>query len=622
MAESEPGASPPESVTPVSSSERNAPPRAAEESATRAPSAERAAVGPALGNPATFPLGFAFLVAATLVAGALLLFPARYATNDDLFAVSSLRAGYDSVFLSHLLNRALIALYRLVPGLPWYSGLLALATATGLALLFACVARHLRSRLLVVVSAVPLMLIGLRATTFLTFSSAMMLLELGAFAMLLELTLHDESPTRGQLTLVALALVAAYALRWRLFLVLLPFGAPVLFWVRRRTLRAMIVLGLVVLSLVVVDRSLARLGQAEGFSHYVAHNFSRSRFHDTDGGSVFGPSTYRAAKRVGWEREDFHIYQIWITLDTARFDMERIDRFVRMNLAAAPRVALERSLSRVVHSLGRYLELWLLLVLTLVTLIISRWRALRGLRRRDALATLVSLTIVFGVTLGLMALRFPARVALPTMAFLLVAAFCFAHQPAGSVAGVTGPVGLTRTVGAIVLLALVFGPAFLEAEGLQAELGESAQRKAEIARCFARLDAAQPKRELLFSLRPDAVGGLGAELSSPLAELADFPARDAFDFRFQPHSPRYRDALRRGGWRDGLALLRWTIDRPGAVFALYDDGSDWLLPLWRAYFRRRVGRRVRFEPLVDCRQAGKGVVFYRLRAAIEQRGPK
>ncbi|MCA9523216.1 MAG: hypothetical protein KC609_19705, partial [Myxococcales bacterium] len=258
-------------------------------------------------------LGWPILATCAGWALAYALLPLRYATNDDLAIVSSLRHGNETIFLSHLLNRALIALYRWLPEVPWFSGLVIAATIVGIALMVAAIRRRADDWTMPIAALLPLGLFGLECVAFTSFTSAALLLELGVVLTLFESALFGERPATSLLVALVSAALVSYGLRWRLFLLFLPFAVPLLLFAGRPLRRRLIVAVLCLGAVVAVDRGLARWQQSDEFRGYEAYNFARSRFHDTDGGSVFGPSTYRAAALVGWTRVDLHIYQIWIT---------------------------------------------------------------------------------------------------------------------------------------------------------------------------------------------------------------------------------------------------------------------------------------------------------------------
>jgi len=552
-------------------------------------------------------------------------FDIRFDVNDDYGAVCILsgadgfEAQPDVPFVSRIFNTVLFHLYRMFPSVTWYGALLYLAIVLGNGLFLALLFNQQLDPLTRLFAAPAIIGFAAHCLYLPSFTCASLLLLLGTFLHVISLMKSEQEDPNWWSAAGCCAL--AYLWRWKMALVLGVFGLPMLLYMRRHDLRALIPM-LLLVGVVGGDRLLdKRYHEQAGQQEFADYSRLRSRFHDRPAGRIAGQDTPVAA--AGWHPDDYRMFrEQWVLYDEQLFNAQSLQQFLAANAAHAP--SLPR---RVVHSVKQSIGLnkpyLLLTFVTGVTLLLCRWHDRRSFRdeiwRRDVLGFL----IVVGLTLFLVYYRFVPRVSVPVLLYFL--GWCvILFQPNISARlpfwdRATNH-RLALTVG---LLASLGVSGWLVAS----ELGDSAERIAEkrmSQRCLNEFlrrtgpSATIIRMELGRAFRYDAV--------HPFRREPVWNRLRVIPSGWQIGSKRYRDILSSLRIKTGRQLLQKAIDAPVYLVQLTAaaDQQEKTRALWQSYYNRNLvdeDQRVTLRQVFRCKQGDlRALAVYRVET-IKQRVP-
>ncbi|MCA9520444.1 MAG: hypothetical protein KC609_05710 [Myxococcales bacterium] len=607
----------------------------------------------------------ALVASAVVIAGVVLFAPMRYETTDDIWIVERISGAYGFpadrgvLFVSWLLNRGWVALYRLLPAIPWYGiSLLGaiLLGATTIAAPFLAQERWWRNPRLAVVGPFWLFVVGFH-TAFVTYSSAAMLALIGALVTAIDRMRHlgpagrlgtdatqprrrnrdapegsernagEPRPSRLPLIVLALSWTAAYLLRWQLVLVLsaliLPFAALERAALRRHFRGALIALGLLV-GFVATERSIATLLRSAAEQRFEQHNALRARFHDTAEGDFYGSATIDAASRVGWHLGDYLAYRHFFLYDRARFNDAALTAFLAAQRQTIGRRGGTTALERLRTTFERFRMEWFTLLVALVALLLIPGPAQqtadaaqppgprptnRASTMGDALLRIVALATPLAVLVVLAEYRFVHRVGYPLLLFS-VASWAVTLPRRSIRSSRSAPRRWIAPLVALTLFALLLGASLPYLD----RLVDGRHKKRYLDRCFRHVAKTIAPQSLIVPLDPNLEHGLGASLVHPLLELRDYPRFRVFPYGIGIGSPRYEAVLLRLALRDARQFFQRSLDRADVFFAVVETRDDRDRRLVEDYLRRNrwLPRRARLVPTFDFRRKKRGLVLYRL----------
>jgi hypothetical protein len=576
------------------------------------------------GQKAGFWKGFFF--AAVFVLAIFLFLPVRYESNDDFALVTNL--GDRSWSSAEPLHPALgcsmgwllYFLYRHVPGVPWYGTFVISAAFFGTVLILAVLFRSAQGFSMLL--ALPLLcMLFFHIFSFVSFTSASLILELGVFLCLLEWVARGRCPAKNARCYaftLAVGFLISSLLRWRVVAVSVLFGTPVLLFLSKDQRRKAIPF-LAAMALVFVgDRALFHFTSSEEYKAFWAYNQLRAGFHDTTKGEYHGTGTWQALNKVGWSMEDYVFYRNWIVYDNTRFNTNTLRTFLKENETQQEDPFLRKVQKRLQGQFRIGYHYILALTFSIVSLWVYRLDGFWALPKAIKWRILLSLAVIGTGILGVMYTRSVPRVYIPLFAYVFAATFVLFH-PRREVEAHPRRGTFRRTVAVVLAFLfslLTWGQAYAQGKR-DFDILERSRLKKEYIR--KQLEVVRKEGAvadpLLILMEPRE--GLGIQYIHPLKEFSDFADVRIFPAGWGINSPRYSSMLRGMGLQDGRAFLKWLIDKEGVLLVLMaQDGREvWRSrTLWESYLSRRIAenREVRLVVVHDFRNPkGEGLVFFR-----------
>lgn len=579
------------------------------------------------GGRAGFQKGF--FVAAVFVFIVFCLVPVRYTANDDFALVKLLseRSGFSpdphNPSLNFSMGWILCFLYGYGPNLPWYGLFVCTACYLGLSLLLSVLFRSTQG-LSLILSLPFLGMVFFHITSFISFTTASLILESGVLLCLMEWVVRDRCPARRPRFYgwaLALAFLIGYFLRWRLVLLALVFGGPVLFFVKKQQLARAIPVVMAVGLVIAGDRALFHLTTSDQHKAFMEYNDLRAQFHDTARGDHHGDLTGKALRKVGWSLEDYGFYKRWVLYDNRKFNEETVRTFLEENNPKKMESLFGLGWGEVKEHFRQGKHYLLALLFSVVSIGFYRVGELSELARKNRLKIVLALAYIGAGIVSVVSIRSVYRVFVPLYAYFFGACFLFFHlTKRESAQGRRRSVGRNVSVTfAVVFSILAWGQAYAQGKKDFRILKSSKMEKEYIQKGLSVVKNTSVVPEpLLILMNP--VSGLGAEYVHPLKEFSDFTDLRIFPAGWGVHSPWFYSILRDMGLTDGQAFLTWMIDNPKALLVLNSrngmDTQRWK-SMWESYFSRGIApnKRARLVPVHDFRNArGAGLIFFYMRS--------
>lgn len=570
-----------------------------------------------------------FFLAAVFMLIIFCLVPVRYSANDDFALVKLLseRSGFSpdphNPSLNFSLGRILCLLYKYGPDLPWYGLFVCTACYLGLSLLLSVLFRSTQG-LSLLLSLPFLGMVFFHMTSFVSFTAASLILELGVFLCLMEWMVRDRCPVEKPRLYgwaLALAFLISYLLRWRLVLFGLAFGGPVLLFMKKQQMAKAMPVVMAVCLVIFCDRALFHLTTSDQHKAFSEYNDLRAQFHDTARGEYYGDLTPKALRKVGWSAEDYVFYKRWVVYDNQNFNERTLHTFLDENdPKRKPYLFALKWNGLKEHFLQgkRYL---IALLFSVVSIGFYRVGGLSELAWRNRLKILLALAYIGAGIAWIVSIRSVFRVYVPLYAYFFATCFLFFHltkRESGQ--------GKSRSAGrkvsatcAVVFSLLAWGQAYAQGKVDFRVLRKSKMEKEYIQKRLSVVkDRSAVPEPFLILMNPTS--GLGEKYVHPLKEFSDFTDLRIFPAGWGVHSPRFSSILRDMSLTDGRAFLAWMIDNPKALLVLFArhemDTRRWK-SMWESYFSRRVApnKRARLLPVHDFRNAtGAGLIFFSMRS--------
>ena len=531
------------------------------------------------------------------VALALVVLPStRYATNDDV-ALVTIVSGMDGFpadthvpFISRTLSVVLVRLYTLAPDVPWYGLALYLTLILAATLHFSLwffphVDRFSKS--LIFPAQAALVWHWFYAVSF---TSATLLLEFGVFLHLLAWLTGGRS-IRLRPWLLTFCLLLACLWRWDVLALFSVFGLPLLCFARREDFRKALPCGLVVAAFLAVDRTWHYM-TTRSPAHQQFREFQkvRSRFFDTPSGTI-GLGTESALAAVNWTMEDFTLIKsYWVLYDERLTSTGNLETFLRKNdeivhVSARLRKALEEAYYKNVRNGPAF-------VFALFAVLLFRGRDFVNRPRGQRTRTLVSLGLLALCFLGLLLYRFPARVSMPLMAYVLGVLIVLRRDEEPGDGETDGAASRRFRTAATVFL-LVSWTATIHWMWVDWGSLRSNREQWEFTRDSIHAAMARSGQRLLFI--PMHYTAIRREFMRPLWERDDWGNIHLMQAGWATRSPRYKVALQSRNLTTGEELLKSAIDSDEIRLVLFSKPDDYVyvngaLSLWMSYFNRHVGK--------------------------------
>lgn len=500
--------------------------------------------------------------------------------DDGASIERALSGGYDGFtdpylpLISQTANWALLFLYAVLPGGSWFDWLIVLYSFWGSALLLTPLLRDLHDpwlRLPLGACVLPVVLWSFCSPTFTT---ATLLLQVGAYVTLLDWARDDRR--RGRLLMFSVALSAALLLRSRLALVLLVL-LPLyrLSWRQLRSAAPYLLAPLAVIAL----NGLIYFGTVpKRAREHLAYNVARAELLDGPAKQDYGEITARALHQAGWTQTDFSAFGQWLLYDETKFNRPAIERFLASN--RDPQAGLASGLRRVWQVLGDDLVLFAPFICTLLALLIAQWPP-QQVRSRGALSAVAWSALIGGVLAYSLAYRFRLRIAFPLLVAWVTGAAVLLQRGAHWGAG-RGARGKAISYCVLAAIALSTLPQTLS---LWRSASNLAPKRESYTRALEALAARHPTAWLL---------PMDSSISERLHLPALRPCNGAVRARVIPnrgytHSERFRRILASLGISGGKALLRWSIDNRRIVYVT--NKGERRQQFWERYLTALFGTR-------------------------------
>jgi hypothetical protein len=387
------------------------------------------------------------------------LLPRAFLVNDDPGFALYLRLGVYTPEMSSLFNWALVWLYHVAPGLPWYGlYLYAVIIATGAVLVHTCLdlvdrrpgVGHVATWIGAIVLVASHIILALGVTWTTVSISALGTALVALVAHFESCQISGQRPSWLRCMIYGLLFVAGFVLREAGIAAMGAALLPLLVWIgiglirRRQFPRVAAVIGFVApFAVVVLVQN--RIPHARG-EEYNEFNKVRGVI---NGAAAFGDLENRAPElleRAGWTVQEYRDFENWLLADDSEFPIDKVRRLaetggVPIDVGFAESVAVVRDV--VTESAA---SVWLLFTITAGGLLLG-WLGVIG-RRRAILFSLSNLVFLSFVPIALARFsRFPQRLSLSFYTVAAFGAFVFfvgevARRPVATVTKRRGTIAL------------------------------------------------------------------------------------------------------------------------------------------------------------------------------------
>ncbi len=499
-----------------------------------------------------------WLLAFGFVALAAGLAPTRFLISDDIGILRNLEQGFEVSFISMLLGKGLIALYRAAPfDVPWYGLMLYLAHAISLGLFLSAVAR-MKSMRAAAVLIVPLYLAVYAGFLLrVSFNSASVMIGFNAGLAWLVWAISDSGPGFRRTLGLGAAFAISYLVRVDGFLMVLLLAAPLALvgaWRSRRRWPGHLLFLAPVAAVIALNAQVLRQGVSREYEEYSDFNQARGRFMDSP---LSKANTNNLALMAfnGWTTNDYKFLTHWFFFDEEVFAKEKLQA-----LTAHSDVADALPDAHLVHTADAFFRnyrayVWVLLLVLAGTSML--WS------RRVGGWTLLYLVYVLAVLMGIaLVYQLPPRIGWPA---LLSAAggMLFLHairekKPDMAVLPELGTSLPGRAWKAAVLLTTA---GWVIAAGLVCAETFAAHRALDESVAVLK---SYPE-ETLFIAEPALA--IRWEDMSPLRVRRSLP-ENVLPSGWTTFSPLFYSVIRRHGFESGRDLLPSAVDNPRILFIL------------------------------------------------------
>ncbi len=554
--------------------------------------------------------------------------PVRYEVNDDFEFINILsgKGGFAADFssttqsLSQFLSYTLYFLYDRFPSIPWYGLTIYLSAYLGISLITSVLLRNTRDKLSLILCIPALLVYFSHCFSVITYTSAVLLLEFGVFLSLMEWVLKiDFLFKRNRLFgfFLGACFLFSFLIRWQIVLYFMLFGVPVLFYIKKQHLKAILPVIAVLLLFILGDRMLFKLNTTPGHKSYYEYTQLRRGFNDTVKGEYNGETTLKALKKAGWNMEDYAFFRSWILYDDRLFNTEALKTFLQANSPYQEKKYLKVVWSKIKSRFNSSKLHTLVLIFTISALFLLRIHNFTGLSNRQKFRLILSILIIFAGILFLMYYRFPYKVFIPLYAYTISVFVLLTSNNTQTF--------YSKRIIPVIIALLLFLPVLVHSYTIgRMELGllESSRQEKDYIKYslnYVKDNHAHPP--LLVLMDPVFSGGLGTEKVHPLKEFSDYTSLRVFPWGGEINSPRYASILKQMGLKNGREFLKWSINREDVLFVHFVRSEKSLQKhayLWESYFNRHISpdRKIKLQAVYDFRNKyGTGLIFYRMKVS-------
>ncbi|MBU1694344.1 MAG: hypothetical protein KKC51_10325, partial [Verrucomicrobia bacterium] len=338
-----------------------------------------------------------WLAAFLFVAGVVALGHPSYQISDDVGILRNLENGFEAPFISMLLGKGLLFLYRIAPPIPWYGLLLYIAHAVSLGLFFSIFMCSSTARRMAVPWVMLYLAIYAGFLLRIGFNAASVMLGINALLAWMSWDVAGEVRRRRTVLGMGCMLAASYLIRVDGFYLVLFLGLPVLLMGAARRggrRRGVFLFAAPVAVAILLNTLVTPRFVPEPYCRYAEYNLARGRFMDFPIAQA-NTNNMELMAAVNWSANDYRALTHWFFLDEDVYSRARLQEIVgRSDLARlTPPGYLGHTLE--VFWGQYYRHVWLLALALLAAFRISG-RRMRGLELAYAV---YALAIMIGIAL-------------------------------------------------------------------------------------------------------------------------------------------------------------------------------------------------------------------------------
>ena len=564
-------------------------------------------------------LGWGAICASLLLGMTIAFVPLRYEIIDDFELITILRgldgfpADAETRHISRYLSHSLLFLYDAIPSASWYGIFVYLTCGVGLALTFSIFFLPTISPRSRVIALPAVLVLTFHCCFLITFTSAMLLVQLGVFARILAWQIGDQKFRLGGPAMAA-CLVLAYCWRWEIMLMFCAFALPVVVRFRASQGKMLVGIALPLLFVVPVDRVWNALATNSPEHHsYDRFNDLRRQFHDTPRG-MRGPNTDTALQAAGWDNDDYTAFQEWFLFDDDVFDTESLAKFLKTNKSGGVdvRAALIRETAKTsISTIRPYLLIFLFGAVALLTGGTARFI---GDRCWASWKPLLTLAMPIGLFVLLVCVHLPVRVGIPVMIYILCVTLACGRRSSTAEGANPLLVNMGYAASVVALLCMtILGWKLLELEINAGKI--QCHHKENALRCLREVTKQDPQA-VAVRLSVSAAA-FGYPFIDPIRDESRIPQIRSLAGGWKTASPRYRSVLQTIGVSSGREFLERSVDNGQILYVALLPHDEPLVKMVEAYLNRHLDEtngRLQFVPRYDFRdQKGVGPIFLTVR---------
>lgn len=572
-------------------------------------------------------IAWALGVTSAVVLLCLIFFPVRYETNDDFGIIRglSLQGGFEPDDLSPVLSKTLASLlyvlYKISPGFPWFGSILYGAIFMGLFWVSTVVIR-LRNVPGAIICAPSVFFYFYHAFVLVNFTTAALILQLGAFLAILEWIVTDQCPVKKS-SFYAMSLtvcvIVGYMLRWELALYFMALSLPIFVFVKKNQLKMLLPYIAILAVFIAADRTAFHIFNSPEDKEYMVYNEHRRVFHDTLEGDFFPERTPAALNTAGWTIDDYIAYKSWMVYDDNLFNVKTLSMFLSDNAPRTSASFVRLLPERLSQSYRKSKNYTIPFVFSFLALLLAAAADMKNMPLKELRKRFIATGAIFSVIVFFGYYRFEPRIYVPLYIYFLGLVLLLVPKKAvpGDRHGFASTLKWSACLIAAILTLIGYYKIHDGVVAMDRLLEASYREKRYFVDCLNKVKEARKTADTII-ITMDPTDSLGVQNIHPLKEFSDYA-----DVKMMPagtgvNSPKYKNILRKIGVSGGREFLGWTIDNGNVLFALVVRDvkqQKRIVSMWESYYKRHIvsGKPAGFIPEYDFRgKSGNGLVLYRM----------
>ena len=517
-------------------------------------------------------LPICFLTISTITICLITFLPVRYAVNDDIAVISILSgqagfAGYPySVVLNPISDFIIYYLYVHFPLIPWYGLFIYSATIIGFSLIFSIFFRTLHWKMLI--PCLPILFLMLFwHITFVTFTSASMLLLFGVLLCIFEIIIKKKQTNKTYALFLMLGIILAILLRWKLVLYSIIFAFPLVFFSSnigiKKSFRSLYyitpILVVIICSFCISDFALR--SEEKNFLEFVK---LRRNFFATAEGDLQGEKLIDALNRSKWSIPDYILFKNYFSYDNETFNTNKLKKF--MNKDAYQLDYFKLLKTRTVRNLKSSTPYNLIFLITLVSTCLAGYQHWRTSNSKYKYKTIIILGGLLSSTILLITYdRFVLRVFGPLFLYIIGIMYLLFEKHKSNDKSF---VKVKLNFYSLLLLPLFAVNLILTAQvaySMNATLKQSKIFNQNEQLIFQSIKKIYPTTiPLLIPVSP----GIDTSFQNihPLKELSYLEGIKLFPYGWMIGSPYYNNILKNLNLSTGREFLKWTVNKNDVLY--------------------------------------------------------